>query len=231
MTQLGCKGWSHEIQETRRGAPGFRCVPQRNSGSDGPMVRWSDGPIIDNRRVRVPGRATPELSAKKQAAIGRLGVGVLDNVAMRFEPPFWPKQTEFFGYVSETPGEFPVFMNMLPYIQQPSLVALHSADFARATEKQSDEVIIARLVAILSKLAGAVIPLPCAFAITHWASDPFALGSYAHFPVGATPKDLDELARAEGRIRFAGEATMRSYPATVHGAYLSGVPEAKALRA
>jgi monoamine oxidase len=41
--------------------------------------------------------------------------------------------------------------------------------------------------------------------------------------VGATPEDYDTLAQpVDNRLFFAGEHTQRDYPATVHGAYLSG---------
>jgi len=42
------------------------------------------------------------------------------------------------------------------------------------------------------------------FAITRWGQDPFSYGAYSFIPL------------------FAGEATHDRYPATVHGAYLSG---------
>ena len=46
---------------------------------------------------------------------------------------------------------------------------------------------------------------------------------------GATPDDYDALARPEhrGRVLFCGEHTSRKYPATMHGALLSGEREAK----
>jgi monoamine oxidase len=45
--------------------------------------------------------------------------------------------------------------------------------------------------------------------------------------VGAKTEYYDTLARPiDNRVFFAGEATHRSYPGTVHGAYLSGIREA-----
>jgi len=63
--------------------------------------------------------------------------------------------------------------------------------------------------------------------VSRWAADEFSLGSYSYLPTGATPQDRDELARHEGSIFFAGEATERRYPQTVHGAYMSGLRVAK----
>src|SRR5688572_20933263 len=68
-----------------------------------------------------------------------------------------------------------------------------------------------------------VLPEPDGWLVTRWAADPFALGSYSFLPPGATPDDRKALAAPVGdRLFFAGEATSVEYPATVHGAYLSG---------
>ena len=64
--------------------------------------------------------------------------------------------------------------------------------------------------------------------MTRWASDPLAGGSYSYFRVGAEAEDYDALAEPVGdRLFFAGEATNRTHPATVHGAHLSGLREAR----
>jgi polyamine oxidase len=65
--------------------------------------------------------------------------------------------------------------------------------------------------------------IPVASIITRWRQDPFAFGSYSYLPPGASPADRAALgAPVDGRLFFAGEATSLSYPATVHGALLSG---------
>ena len=60
--------------------------------------------------------------------------------------------------------------------------------------------------------------------VTRWRSDQYARGSYSYIPVGATGEDYDEVQRPVGdRLFFAGEATCRKYPATTHGAMISGL--------
>jgi monoamine oxidase len=60
-----------------------------------------------------------------------------------------------------------------------------------------------------------------------WAHDPYTLGAYAHVPPGAAEARVD-LAKSEGRLFFAGEATAyHSTPQTVHGAFDSGIRAAK----
>jgi len=72
------------------------------------------------------------------------------------------------------------------------------------------------------------IPDPIATIVTRWRADPFAQGSYSYLAKGSKPKDRDRLRKSsQGRLFFAGEATSRDFPATVHGALLSGEEAAR----
>uniref|UniRef100_A0A1D1Z0M1 Putative polyamine oxidase 5 n=1 Tax=Anthurium amnicola TaxID=1678845 RepID=A0A1D1Z0M1_9ARAE len=73
-----------------------------------------------------------------------------------------------------------------------------------------------------------------------WGTDPLFLGSYSYVAVGSSGEDLDLMAeplpRCHGgsgprplQILFAGEATHRTHYSTTHGAYLSGIREARRL--
>jgi lysine-specific histone demethylase 1 len=80
--------------------------------------------------------------------------------------------------------------------------------------------------------------------ITRWKSDPWTRGSYSFVSVDSSGSDYDILAEPivpsksssstssstepqVPRVFFAGEHTIRNYPATVHGALLSGLREAR----
>lgn len=206
-------------------------------GSGGVRVRTSRGDYDAERAVvtlplgvlQSGGIAfSPALPERKQAAIRRLGMGVLDKVALRFPRAFWPVDRHFLGFMSEASGEFPVLLNLRRYGDAPVLVAFAAGRFALALEAKPDQAVVEDLMRVLGTLYGRDVPSPVGHAISRWSMDAFARGSYSHVPVGATPEDYDALAEpVEGRLFFAGEATSREYPATVHGALLSGLREAR----
>ena len=77
--------------------------------------------------------------------------------------------------------------------------------------------------------------------MTRWRQDEYARGSYSYVAAGSSGNDYDFLAAAVSparngplvprpRVFFGGEHTMRNYPATVHGALLSGLREAGKVR-
>ncbi|MWV48493.1 NAD(P)-binding protein [Rathayibacter sp. VKM Ac-2803] len=68
------------------------------------------------------------------------------------------------------------------------------------------------------------VPTPAAFVRSAWGTDPYSLGSVSYLPVGATPEHRDDLAQnVLDRLFFAGEATDTEAPATLQGAWNSGV--------
>jgi len=80
---------------------------------------------------------------------------------------------------------------------------------------------------------------PTAVHVTRWHQDPYSRGSYSYTSVESSHKDVEKLAQPlpcddDGNQRplqllFAGEATHPTYFSTVHGAYESGLREAKRL--
>ncbi|GLI65648.1 hypothetical protein VaNZ11_009247, partial [Volvox africanus] len=72
------------------------------------------------------------------------------------------------------------------------------------------------------------VPEPLQAIVTRWGSDPYSLGSYSSMAVSCRGAAEYQAMAAPvgGRLFFAGEATMYKYPATMHGAFLSGLREA-----
>lgn len=168
----------------------------------------------------------PPLPVAKQQAMARLGMGVLDKISLYFPRAFWPGDCDHLGPLSTRSGESIGLTSMSPY-GLPLLIVWVAGRFARALEACDDATVLEHILATLRQLFGARVPEPTHTCITRWGRDPFARGSYSYIPVGASGADYDRLAEPIGGcLFFAGEATSRLYPATVHGAYLSGVREA-----
>ncbi|WP_370330806.1 flavin monoamine oxidase family protein [Mycolicibacterium hippocampi] len=163
----------------------------------------------------------PPLPEPKRLAIERLGFGVLDKVVLAYDEPFWPREPDTFGIVG---GDQPVsdLVNGLRFAATPLLVGLRGGANARARETHSDEETIRDVMRVLGA------PEPVGALVTRWAADEYARGSYSFLAVGSSPQDQRVLAEPVGeRLAFAGEATHEQFSATVHGAYLSGVREAR----
>jgi len=170
----------------------------------------------------------PPLPANKQAAIQRLGMGLLNKAYLRFNKVFWPKDIDWLEYLSPDAGRWVEWVSFAK-IGAPVLLGFHAADRAREVENWSDQALVADAMQALKAMFGNAIPQPVGAQITRWAQDPFAYGSYSFNAVGSTNQDRQALARKSGRLYWAGEATHSEYAGTVHGAYLSGVRAAKVI--
>jgi monoamine oxidase len=170
----------------------------------------------------------PPLETSKQGAIARLAMGTLNKIVLQFPRVFWDEDCELIGYAPPVePGWFE-FLNLYPSLHRPVLVALVGGNCARTLESQSDRQVAETAMRVLRQSYGTSIPDPNATIVTRWNRDPFSLGAYSQIPVGGTMRDRNLLAKpVANRLFFAGEATSSPYPATVHGAFLSGVREAE----
>jgi len=170
----------------------------------------------------------PELPSDKQAAIQRVGMGLINKIALRFETPFWPREAPVLTYAGQPRGKYPLFVNLAHFAAQPVLVCLVPPSFENALENLTPAAAKAGVLEVLRTMFGNKVPAPAAVLQTRWKSDPWSLGSYSFDKLGATSADRDALAAAiDGRVFFAGEATHRTMFSTVHGAYLSGLRAAE----
>ncbi|KAL8553525.1 hypothetical protein ACS0TY_002003 [Phlomoides rotata] len=175
----------------------------------------------------------PELSERKKDAIERLGFGLLNKVAILFPYDFWGGEIDTFGHLAENPGmrgEFFLFYSYCAVAGGPLLIALVAGEAAVKFEKMSPVESVTRVLEILKGIfspKGIAVPDPVQAVCTRWGQDQFSYGSYSYVAIGASGDDYDILAEnIAGRVFFAGEATNRQYPATMHGALLSGMREA-----
>ncbi|KAL5710021.1 hypothetical protein ACHQM5_020636 [Ranunculus cassubicifolius] len=179
----------------------------------------------------------PELPQRKLDGIKRLGFGLLNKVAMLFPHVFWSKDLETFGHLCDETsrrGEFFLFYSYASVAGGPLLIALVAGEAAHKFESMHPTDAVARVLEILRGIhepQGIDVPDPIQTVCTRWGGDPLSLGSYSNVAVGASGDDYDILAESvgDGRLFFAGEATNRRYPATMHGAFLSGLREAASM--
>lgn len=171
------------------------------------------------------GRVTfdPPLPASHRDVIEALGVGLLEKVALRFDRPFWPRERHFFGRIPPTPEGLRTWLNAWRWSDAPVLVGIVGADAARALGRRAEADAVALALESLRAMFGTSVAEPARAVVTRWNDDPLSLGAYSCVPVGASHAMRERLADPiDGALHLAGEATHAQYPATVHGALLSG---------
>ena len=173
----------------------------------------------------------PPLTHRKKGAIARMGFGNLNKVIMLFPEPFWNTDLDIFGHINEDQklrGEDFMFYSYAGLSGGAQLTALCSGKAAQENEKRSVSENARRMLDLLRKIfepKGIKVPCPLHVICTKWGSDPLAFGAYSSMPVGTLGgEDYDILGESIGnRIFFAGEATNKKFPATMHGAFYTGL--------
>ncbi|MEO7352165.1 MAG: NAD(P)/FAD-dependent oxidoreductase [Marmoricola sp.] len=177
-------------------------------------------------------RFSPALPTDHAAAIGRLGFGHYEKVALRFDEPFWRRSG--LGHMvifPRDPAEATLWViNQDAFGAGPILVCevLHSASGHVLGRSRGEAVDWA--LGMLAHAVGHACPPPSAVAVTSWADDPHCGGSYTHVRPGASPSDADLLGQpVGGRLLFAGEHTQSDRLGYADGAMSSGIREAARL--
>ncbi|ATY60680.1 lysine-specific histone demethylase 1 [Cordyceps militaris] len=179
----------------------------------------------------------PPVPEWKSLAVERLGFGILNKVALVYDQVFWESDRHIFGVLKDASdpqstaqheyrgsrGRFFQWFNVTNTTGIPCLIALMAGDAGFDTEASSNEDLIREATETLRSIFGPDVPQPLEAVVTRWGSDPFARGSYSSAAPNMQPEDYDNMAKPLGNLFFAGEHTIVTHPATVHGAYLSGL--------
>lgn len=180
----------------------------------------------------------PPLPQWKRDAIRRMGFGLLNKLVLVFDKPFWDVDRDMFGLLrphrhgsgldqadyKAGRGQFYFFWNTIKTSGLPVLISLMAGESAFEAERTPDSVLVEECMRSLRCCFGkANVPQPLETVVTRWGSDRFARGTYSFVAKEARPADYDLLSEPISNLHFAGEATCRYYPATVHGAYMSGL--------
>ena len=212
-------------------------------------VQCVDGEVIKAHRVILTaplgvlksGSITfrPSLPSWKAGPIQRLGFGVLNKVVLVFEKAFWDVNQDITGLLRDSwpsPGSLSqedytwrrgrcyLFWNCVKTSGRPVLIGLMAGDAAQQSAQTKDSEMVQEACEQLAQMYNLPQPLrPSESIVTRWQNDPFARGTYSYVAPDCLPSDYDDMARPIGNLHFAGEATCGTHPATVHGAYISGL--------
>lgn len=127
-------------------------------------------------------------------------------------------------------GRFYLIWNASKISGRPMLVALMAGHAAHEAENTDTTSLLNDVNERLRKTFGvAQVPAPMEVVVTRWKRDPFTRGTYSYVGPQTRPGDYDLMAKSVGNLHFAGEATCGTHPATVHGAFLSGLRVAAAV--
>jgi monoamine oxidase len=173
----------------------------------------------------------PPLPDSKRSAIASLEMGLLNKVFLTFSEPVPGLDVLNLFRVSHRPQAFPFWVNLSEPAGRPVLGVLNAGTFARELERLDNTSRVQAALEALDTMLDSLPPFVAGIS-TAWASDPQAFGSYSYLPAGSGFSTRKHLAAPiADRVFFAGEATSSDYPATVHGAYLSGLDAAESLLA
>ncbi|RYP65257.1 hypothetical protein DL769_006369 [Monosporascus sp. CRB-8-3] len=180
----------------------------------------------------------PPLPSWKTDVIGRLGYGILNKIILVYREAFWDTSRDIFG-VLRTPhsrhsleqGEYTSqrgrcfqWFDVSNMSGIPVLLGLMAGDAGFDTEHTENDELVGEATQVLRSIYGGKVPQqPLHCIVTRWGSDKFARGSYSSAGPDMKPNDYQTMARPVGNLFFAGEHTIETHPATVHGAYLSGL--------
>jgi monoamine oxidase len=169
----------------------------------------------------------PPLPIAKQNAIQKIGMNCVNKFLLTWDKAFWD-DVQYISYTPEIRDKFNYFLNVKKFHPQSNtLITFAYADYARKTESMADAEVIDEIMSHLKDMYGNAIPNPINFLRTKWQNNPNSFGSYSYPIMETEMKFFDKLAdKIEDKIFFAGEHTISSHFATVHGAYLSGLREA-----
>ncbi len=163
----------------------------------------------------------PALPPEKAHALAGLGAGPITKAVLRFGQPCWPERLER----AITPGQARFFWRTAWSRSEelPLLTVYTGGSTARALNRLGRTAAVAALVGDLAKVFDLTkLPDVVDSRFVDWAAEPFTgLGYSFARPGGAAARE--GLAKpVDDTLFFAGEATNRVRPATVHGAFESG---------
>lgn len=181
-------------------------------------------------RAPQPGavRFLPRL-AEKERAWGRLEMGALMKVLLRFRSEFWRARarTRPFGFFHAPALPLPTWWTLEPHRSR-HLVGWAGGPGALALSRLSEQEVLLQALGTLARIFGlrraALQAEVESWRVVNWQAEPFTRGGYCVIPAGAMDAMESLAAPVQGTLFFAGEAThTEGEEGTVHGALETGL--------
>ncbi len=177
------------------------------------------------------------LSPLKLEAIRNLGMGTNSKVLLQFD-----RRPQHYGrWNGELETDRPFEYTWDTSLTQPGRAGLITAysggangtayDFPQAHGPAPDDAVAGTLAALELAAPGISDGFNGRAFLDEWATDPWALGSYAAFLPGQTSRYAREIRRPEGGLHFAGEHTSIGFQGFLEGAVESGERAAREVTA
>ncbi|RCK66099.1 Corticosteroid-binding protein [Candida viswanathii] len=198
----------------------------------------------------------PKLPQNMTDAFKSIHFGALGKVVFEFDHIFWNNDQDRFQIIADKLDSAVGLSEKLETLPAPFTYPAFAVNFSRVHKTTGGSLVIlmqspltdyleahpeqawAYYKPMLQQLAvdpTQTIPEPTAVIVTDWTTNPWIRGSYSAMYTGDDPSDLiiqlsgefENCGIPEPYIRFAGEHTISDGAGCVHGAYSSGIREAK----
>jgi monoamine oxidase len=176
----------------------------------------------------------PQLPSQKSDALGKLIMGKVMRVTLRFRARFWERiqptgckdSLANLGFLLSEDDRFPTWWTHMPQTA-PIITGWAPAHYAEKLSGESEFFLMDESLASLSSifhLEKAELEKQVeAFYCHDWQIDPFSRGAYSYSKVGGEGAQAVLATPVDGTLFFAGEATdVTGHNGTVHGAIASG---------
>lgn len=201
------------------------------------LIKTNDGEYIaDMVLVTVPLgvlkknviQFVPKLPQNKQSAIDNMEMGQVNKFFLLWDSCFWDSDVQYIGYTPMEKGKFNYFLNVNTFSNSNALITYAFGDYSIQTEKMTNQQVVDEIMTHLRSIYGNEIPEPIKMFRTKWNENQYSFGAYSFSSKGLYGGAFEVFEDPiEDKIFFAGEHTSIDYRGTVHGAYLSGIREAR----
>lgn len=163
----------------------------------------------------------PALPASVAGAVRRLDMATLEKVVLQWQTAPAPPTCATIFLFDDDPS-IPCIVDLSAVGSPHTLVAFAGGAAGARMASWTSEQARHHVMAALRSIWGPRAPPPAVIRQSAWSTDPWARGSYAFVPVGASLTDLMAFEGWWGGLSFAGEHTSAAFYGTLHGAWRSG---------